>query len=376
MLLNAQTTLSDSLPSNILKETRHIRVHLPKTFATNEGKTYPLILALDGEYMFYSVVGNTELLTTNGKIPEVIVVGIDQNYVDATGNYARWNDCSYNSGTGFVQNKGKDFKKFIELELLPFLEHEYRVGQSKTICGHSLTANYINYFLLDKTHQFNAYISISPYVPEALFDSLYHSLNNCQENIFYYLSTGENDLSGHKKNIQSIHTTVFSRIDNGNFRLMYDEFKNETHYSLVSRSLPIALKAAFRIYAPIDDAEYEQILNEQHPLDYLQKKYQSIKEIYGIDLKFREDDLNNIAWIAIEIEDWKALKNISDSTIHLYPESVYGYYNLALVYEKESNYEKALELYEQGYSKLGEDVLNKDDFYKDIRRMKIQLNKK
>ncbi len=140
--------------------------------------------------------------------------------------------------------------------------------------------------------------------------------------------------------------------------------------------MPIALTEAFKIYARIDNIEYEQILNKTNILNSLQKKYKSINEIYGVDLKYRVDDLNSISWIAEEKKEWEELKKISDLTISLYPESEYGYYNLALVYEKEGDYKKALELYKKGYSKLGDDVLNKNDYYKDIERMKIQLSKK
>ena len=369
----AQTTLFDTIESSILLENRPLKVHLPKSFSKKNQKTYPLILTLDGESVFYSIVGNTELLTINDYIPESIVVGIDQNYMESNDKYARWNDCDINYDTGLPENKGVNFKKFISSELLPYLEKKYKIGQSKTICGHSFTANYINYFLLDERPVFNAYISISPYIPKALFKTVFNNLNSSKENIFYYLTTGENDLSGHKINILEANELVFSKIDNKQVRFVFDDFKQESHYSLISRSLPTALKKAFQKYAPIGDEEYEMILSDNNALDALREKYEDIRLVYGIDMPYREDDLNSISWIAEEREQWSLLREIGDLSISIYPKSPFGYYNLGLANEKSENYEKALEFYKKGYSQLGNEIVNKNDFYRDIERMKLKL---
>ena len=122
--VNAQTTLTESFYSKSMEEDRTIRVYLPQSFEKSENNSYNLILTLDGEYLFYATIGNTEFLASKGLgfIPGVIVVGIDQNYENEDGYEARQNDCDYNKKTGLPEKKGIKFFTFITDELLPYLE--------------------------------------------------------------------------------------------------------------------------------------------------------------------------------------------------------------------------------------------------------------
>ncbi len=369
----AQTTFLDTITSDFLNENRKLRIHLPKTFNKSDNKTYPLILTMDGEYMFYNIIGNTELLLVTDKIPEVVVVGINQNYADTNQTFARYNDCNYDSKTGLPIKKGIVFFKFITNELIPYLETNYKIGKFKTICGHSFTANYINYFLLDEKPLFNGYISISPYIPKPLVKNLYKELEENNDWLFYYLSTSENDLSGHKSSIQELDSLLFRKITNHKFQYTFNNFDKETHFSLVSRCLPLAIKSVFSIYAPIRDEEIEQ---EKELVNFLLKKYDKIQKIYGINLAIREDDLTAISWVAEDNEDWTSLKKIGKLTVSLFPDIADGYYMLALCEEKASHLETALILYKKGYSKLGKEVLNKSDFYEDIERIEKLLSNK
>lgn len=91
----------------------------------------------------------------------------------------------------------------------------------------------------------------------------------------------------------------------------------------------------------------------------------------------RKDDLESIYWIAEEREDWESLKKIGEFSIDLYPEYSDGYFMLSAVAEQNKSYKKALKLYKKGYSNLGDDVLNKKDFYRHIERLKkiIEIEK-
>ncbi|WP_299835227.1 hypothetical protein [uncultured Tenacibaculum sp.] len=61
----AQQTLTDTIESKILNEKRTIRIHIPKSYGQID--KLPLILTLDGEYMFYNLIGNSELLLATEK---------------------------------------------------------------------------------------------------------------------------------------------------------------------------------------------------------------------------------------------------------------------------------------------------------------------
>ena len=362
--LFCQKTLVETFESKILNEKRTIRIHIPKSFEKTEN--FPLILTLDGEYMFYNLIGNSELLLATEKIPESVIVGIDQNYFDSTKIWARNNDCSYNSKNAELKGKGIKFKEFIEKELVPYLTDKYKAGNYKVLAGHSFTATYPNFFLFDNS-VFNSYILLSPYLPESISQKIIDKLSNNNKFLSYYISTSEYDLSEHLKTIKKIDSTLTKIVFNPKTEYTFNNFKGETHYSLINRSFPIALKAIFKDYQIITDKEIEA---EKDLLVYLKNKYTKIKKHYGINLSIREDDLDAIYWLAEEREDWNSLKEIGEFSVNIYPEYSDGYFMLSAVEEQNKNYEKALNLYQKGYEKLTDDVLNKKDFYRHIERLK------
>jgi predicted alpha/beta superfamily hydrolase len=362
-ILFSQQTLVSSIDSKILNEKRTIRIHLPKSY--DKEKSFPLILTFDGEYMFYSLIGNTELLLATDKIPEVIVVGIDQNYEDSTNSYIRWHDCNYNSKTGEPIDKGVKFKKFITDELIPYLTERYKAGTYRTLSGHSLTASYSNFFLSDNS-VFNSFILISPYVPKTISEKIISSLSGNNNIVSYYMSTGEFDLRGHLKTVSILDSTINASAINKGIEYSFNNFDKETHYSLINRSLPYGLKTVFRDYQIITDKE---VKSEKDLLAFLKEKYKRINNKYGINLSIRKDDLEALYWEAEEREDWRSLKEIGEFSIKIYPEYADGYFMLSEVEENNKNYSSALELYKKGFSKLGDDVLNKDDFYRDLKRL-------
>ncbi|EZH75876.1 hypothetical protein ATO12_03540 [Aquimarina atlantica] len=360
----AQQTLTDTIESKILNEKRTIRIHIPKSYEQID--KLPLILTLDGEYMFYNLIGNSELLLVTEKIPKTVIVGIDQNYQDSSNKFARWQDCNYDSKTGELQNKGIKFKKFIDEELLPYLTDKYKIGNYKVLVGHSLTASYSNFFLF-KGSAFNSFVLISPYIPESLSRKIKMELRSNQKFLSYYVSTSEFDLVNHIKTIRKFDDSIANKSFNEKTQYKFDYFKKEKHYSLINRSLPLALQFVFQDFAMITD---EDIESEKDLLSFLKEKYKKIKDQYDINLSIRTDDIDTIYWVIEEREDWEALEEMGKFSIATYPHYADGYFMLSTVAEQKKDYRTALKQYEKGYLKLGEDVLNKNDFYKQIERLK------
>lgn len=371
-ILLAQSTSSFSFHSEILNVDRNIRIHLPKSFNSTDNKDFPLIIVLDGEYLFYSIMGVSEVLTTRKIMPESIVVGIDQNYMVKEPYTARWLDCSYDNKTGTLKEGGITFKTFIKNELLPYLNQNYKVGKFMTIAGHSFTANYINYFL--DSSIFSGFIAISPYIPTSLEGYITKSIAHTNKNSYYFLCTGENDLSGHIPQIKKQDSTIFSQTNNANFKYSFKNYDGESHMSLTVRCISDALSHIYSDYSPIYELNIDaDLMKENDLIKFLIKRYENMEKTYGISIPIREDDITSISWIMEEQENWKELKKLGEMEISLYPNSVYGYYMIALSEEKNNNLITALEYYKKGYLKLDENVGNKSDFYADIERVEKLL---
>jgi pimeloyl-ACP methyl ester carboxylesterase len=125
------------ITSSILGQTRRILVALPPSFAkTGVGRQYPVAIVFDGESTVPAALVTTDELVRHGMIPEMIIVGI----VNTGGAQARVSDLTPPglsvSGSDLSQN-GDRFLDFIERELLPAVNRQFRGGSPRLLAGHS-----------------------------------------------------------------------------------------------------------------------------------------------------------------------------------------------------------------------------------------------
>jgi uncharacterized protein len=150
-------TIKDSILSKKMDKYRELTISVPESYSKDSKKTYPLLVLLDGDYLFDAFNGALNYGNYWDDLPETIVVGLHQN-----GNNERYDDCKIDESTGLPEGKGEKFFEFIGGELLPYIQSKYRIGNFKIIAGHDVTAGFINFFLYKDIPLFNAYISLSP----------------------------------------------------------------------------------------------------------------------------------------------------------------------------------------------------------------------
>lgn len=121
--------------STVLGQTRPVLVGLPRSFAKTT-RSYPVLIVLDGEAQFPIAVTVASQLAALGHMPETIVVGIpnldqlDGRVHDMTPPGLSVSGSSKNEG-------GEKFLDFIEKELMPALEKQYRANGMIILEGHS-----------------------------------------------------------------------------------------------------------------------------------------------------------------------------------------------------------------------------------------------
>ena len=131
----------EEFQSNILDQSRRLKIQLPRDYEENTEKVYPIVVVLDANYLFEPVAGNVDYFSYWEDMPESIVVGIMQGDT-------RYDDCNYDSTEFMPDGTGADFFEFIGLELIPYFDNNYRTAKFTIAVGHDFTANFINYFLL------------------------------------------------------------------------------------------------------------------------------------------------------------------------------------------------------------------------------------
>ena len=114
------------IESKALAETRTYVVHTPDYY--NNGKdAYPVLVLQDAENNFAYTCDAVHLLSANGRIPAMIVVGIN-NDADRTRDMTPTKPKAGFGGTPWTGPAGgaNKFLSFIADELLPTIDHNYR----------------------------------------------------------------------------------------------------------------------------------------------------------------------------------------------------------------------------------------------------------
>ena len=365
--LYSQNTQYKKFSSRELNDDRILKIYVPPGYADDESKLYPLTIVLDAEYLFDVYVGNSILFSAKEKAPEQIIVGINQNQFNE-----RIKDCAYSEENSLPTKDSEAFYRFIRSELLNYLEETYRLSPFKTIVGNTLTANFINYFLIEDDPGFNAFVAINPYyAPDmpALTHQKIPILKN--ETRFYYLSAGPYISENWKTAINSANE-LLNTANNPKFKYQFEFFEKSNAVASIGQSISSAFAFIFDLYSAISKEEFDKNIKDLSPADaiaYLENKYVEIDYLFGSNLKIRESDIFAIESIILDKENGDYLKNFGEMINKLYKESPIGDYYIGRYYETGGKFKQALQYYKSGYMKLPEGDPNADGYYENIERV-------
>lgn len=321
---------------------RELKIQLPRNYNSKEKRTYPLIIVLDGDYLFEPVAGNIDYQSYWEDIPDCIVVGINQGETRAE-------DFFYDDENYFPVDNGAAFYEFITAELLPYIEDKYMASNFRIIFGHDLSANFINYYLFKNKPVFRAYVAFSPEFAPEMTNRLQQRLSVLEQETFYYMATADADIKDLRASTLQADS-IFSTIENEKLFYKFDDFEDANHYALVGRGIPKALSEIFGLFKPINAKEYsEKLLTfEGTPYDYLIKKYEDIEYFYGFEKKLIENDIRAIAAACNKNDDIDSLEKLAKLVRKEFPDSMLSAYYLGMYYEKLGNLKKALLQYKAG----------------------------
>ena len=321
---------------------RELKIQLPRNYNSKEKRTYPLIIVLDGDYLFEPVAGNIDYQSYWEDIPDCIVVGINQGETRAE-------DFFYDDENYFPVDNGAAFYEFITAELLPYIEDKYMASNFRIIFGHDLSANFINYYLFKNKPVFRAYVAFSPEFAPEMTNRLQQRLSVLEQETFYYMATADADIKDLRASTLQADS-IFSTIENEKLFYKFDDFEDANHYALVGRGIPKALSEIFGLFKPINAKEYsEKLLTfEGTPYDYLIKKYEDIEYFYGFEKKLIENDIRAIAAACNKNDDIESLEKLAKLVRKEFPDSMLSAYYLGMYYEKQGNLKKALLQYKAG----------------------------
>lgn len=253
LTLNAQTNNTKpysigeikEINSSILRENRVLNIYLPVGY--NDKETYPVIYLLDGSANedFLHVVGLVQFFNMAFKMPNTIVVGI--------ANVDRRRDFTFPTNLKDLKKdypttgSSAKFIDFIEQELQPFIQTNYKTNNTKFIIGQSLGGLLATEILLKKPQLFTNYIITSPSLwwdDESLLKEAPALLANQNDSIKQvYISVGtegkimEQDAAALVKSLQSSGKK--------NLKLDFLTLPKENHATILHQSVYEALKIIY-----------------------------------------------------------------------------------------------------------------------------------
>lgn len=345
--------------SAVLERERIISVNLPVNFDSE--KAYPVIYVLDGDRIGNMVSSINDYLVTCERTMPAIIIGIYQDSL-------RWKDCGYRSKTSELTAFGEKFQLFLKEELIPYVDSHYKTTSYRGLLGHSFTGTYLYLTFLKGEIPFNSYIALSPYLPEDLQQKIIAKLKQEPNTPDFITATATSDLNGHKESISHFQKLlVKEKLDQ---KIRFYNFKDKSHLTLVPIGIEEGLNAIFSDYQPLSN---RYLLSKKIPVidkKMLLANNQRMEKKFGVTAKVRVEDIEFAIFTLSHHRLWDQLKELSEWTIEAFPDYYAGYYGMGTYYENQKLYDQSLEYFQKGYDKLGDDVLNKNDFYKDIERVR------
>jgi len=143
-----------SLSSTILAEKRDIQIHFPPSYESSKDE-YPVLYILDGQRLHTLGVSLSQSFQSTVKMsPEFIVVSINNKYPDRFEHFTK-----------------PAFLTFIEKELIPYVDTNYRTTSERILFGWEFAGAYVIKSLINKPELFSGHIATSPYpVHETWFE--------------------------------------------------------------------------------------------------------------------------------------------------------------------------------------------------------------
>lgn len=237
------------IKSSILKEECSIYVSVPDDYEKSSQK-YPVIYVLDGKYHFPIVYAAAHLLYDYLKIPECIVVGIGTNNRNRdytpplTNHFSKPAEMSAAGGAN-------TYLDYIEKELIPFIDKNYRTQPNRTIIGHSLGGLLAVHAFTTRPSLFQSTINIDGslwFNDGASGDALINYLNNHpdQKGNFIWVKEKMDTMYWfpitHKLNNYFVHHKLTS------LYYKFIEIENEQHETLIYPGVYLGLRAIFENY--------------------------------------------------------------------------------------------------------------------------------
>ena len=258
-----------TIDSKELNQKREIVVYTPLSYP-DQYLCYNVIYVFDAhDRALYDYVNSIAHLTRENH-KGFIVVGIKATY-DPVNFYARNHDLLPSTTKRNMGPKSKgnaeNFLKYVKNEVIPYVQNNYRTLGHPIAVGHSLSASFLLYTMMNEPKLFDNYIAVSPNLDDddqrlvkglAKFDPNQYSTPK-----FLYLSHANEGKSsfyvGWGEANKNAYKILRNDLNTAHLKVVVEEYPNETHRT----GFVPAIKSALSIYMNEMEPKQENLLSQE-----------------------------------------------------------------------------------------------------------------
>jgi predicted alpha/beta superfamily hydrolase len=373
-----QNRIVDSIFSKTLGESRDFWVRLPDNFQPDNDEKYAVIYLMDG----FSLESTLEAVYGNywgHYLPRMILVGISNR-----GNRTRdltTSQMKTRRGSAMDHETGgaETFTKFMEEELIPYIDSKYPTTAYRTLIGHSYAGLFTINMLVNHKHLFQNYIAIDPsldwddqrllkeakeklstesYEGKSLFVSLaaeqLHMWN--EEITMENVVDDSSEFTLFARSIIEFSNYTKSQKQNG-LNFSWKVYNDDLHGTVPLPSIRDGLIFLFEWYQFKSPQKYN---NPETPLEelvlLLKEQEQIYTEHFGVPTAPMVDEmLNGYGYMNMQMGQPKKAFLFFEMNIKYNPTSATAYDSMAEYYESQNDKENALKYLNKAYEISGAD---------------------
>jgi predicted alpha/beta superfamily hydrolase len=319
-----------AIDSKALAEKREYWISLPSSYDVKDDKKYPVLYLIDANLnsVFHAFSGVVKQMSEDASplIPEMIVVGIvSQNRMRDSSPTQSLIGLDGKPNQGFKETGGGDkFLEFVQNELAPKIEQDYKTANFRVFSGYSFTGLAVLNALYKTPDFFNAYLAIDPslwFDDHEMLKRLDQLAEKSLNNRHLYLATSYRTEAIYPKTNYSIK--FMNRLKTDPIKGLtthFDIFGHDVnHHSMQVIGFYNGLKSLFEGYMVEIEARYQ-------PADVLKRQFQLFSKKMGVEFKPREGMLGFFGYSRLQndtfgMKDTDAAIKFFKLTTQYYPTS-------------------------------------------------------
>ncbi len=319
--------------SQVLGEDRTILVRLPQGYERSTDK-YPAAYMLDAHSPQNAMMaGIVEQQVWGGVIPDMIVVGLQ--------NTNRLRDMTPTATDRAGSGGAQKFLQFIETEVIPFIDKNYRTESYRIIAGHSLAGLFVVHSFVERPALFNAFIAASPVLHwdnDHVIKQAAAVLKQDKEwkrHMFIGIGDEPDYIGGFTRFRELMKRSKARGLD-----YEFKEFKDENHSSVVLPAYYAGLRMVFDGWR----------LKQAGSVSDVESHYRKLSGRFGYLIQPPENMLNQLGYLFLAAERLDEAVSAFQKNVGYYPHSANVYDSLGEAYERSGRLKLARDNYEKAYS--------------------------